>query len=192
MDPLTFADCLQLSAANFVAQMYDLADMPHARVHEIVGYFETFLQQNFISVLFSQIIRRLGVLGESEGNVKAYMAMTNFLQKPFFHVRNEYQCQAYFKSKGTFIEPEEIDIKEDTITSPAFPQPVRDTKIVKIQFIPLRLVLTKIFELPGFLRSTLSYLDEIQKYESIMFSLVQREMWKRKVASFGDRTVLPF
>lgn len=191
MDPNTFSKSMQHHAGNLVSELYNFPDVPRKRVHDILICFEKFLQQQFITSVFSQMTARLTNLGECEVNVDAYKSMIGVLQTPFFEFRNEYQSFQYFKLQGTYIEPEEVKVCVKSMPPPACPLSVISENTAVIQFIPLRTVLKKFFELPGVFNCVMSYLDELEEYTSFFANIVQSEMWKCKKKSSPDKLMLP-
>lgn len=96
-----------------------------------------------------------------------------------------------FRKLGTYIDPVSYCIGEreefGEINS------IRTLVHVPVtsQFIPLRYVLTKFFELPGLLDNVLDYLQMLSTNDQIITNLVQADYWKERILTFNEKIVLP-
>lgn len=63
-------------------------------------------------------------------------------------------------------------------------------KEVFAQFIPIREVLKKFFEMPNIYKETIAYLKSLED-DDIISNFVQASLWKKWSHDFGDQVVLP-
>ena len=191
MESLTFVESLNSFAAEFIAELYNIRDLPRIRVHELIVSFEKLIQQSFVRNFIDRIIDRLGHLGESQNNLADFKAIALLMRHPFEKFKTEALCLKYFEDIKTYIPPEEIEVIDEDEHVPANPIQLSPKPVVKIQFIPLRRVLQKFFEIPGIFENVASYVSEIRKYKSFSFSLIQSEYWKSIEALCNEEFVLP-
>lgn len=104
---------------------------------------------------------------------------------------SEHKRMKHYTNLGTYIPPQEYIIGERlnenrnrncfTIT------PTNCTE----QFIPLRKVLKKFFELKNVLRDTLEYMNKIKSYDTIFVNFIQGSVWQKKIKEHENQLVLP-
>lgn len=62
---------------------------------------------------------------------------------------------------------------------------------VTAQFIPLRFVFKKFFELPSIFDETLQYISILKKNTQIISNFIQGELWRKLTINDGDKIVFP-
>ena len=84
------------------------------------------------------------------------------------------------------VDNGDSDSDEETFSKPVsyIASKQNGIKIVKnvpifAQFIPLREVFHKFFELSGLLEKTLDYQNKILKYSNVMENIIQGNLWKK-------------
>ena len=65
MDPYGFPDALDKVAGRIVSELYQIPDLPRARVPEFVQKFESLLQDDCVPFRFIQMMDRLKFLGKT-------------------------------------------------------------------------------------------------------------------------------
>ncbi|XP_066596595.1 uncharacterized protein [Prorops nasuta] len=191
MDVNKFNEFITEAAACVIAKMYSSLDLPRARLHEIIEHFQAFLQNSTISTFMNHLIDRLKILGEYSDNISAYKTMLEILLNPFRNLRSEYQCIKYFKNSGIYISTENVVIGKEKVLDKKDDGSDLKIKEASMQFIPLRHVLTKFFELPKIFESVLSYIDKLEQDDILVTNIIQGNDWKRKKLLFPSRIVIP-
>lgn len=189
MNSQIFAHKFKRASANISCKWASLPDVARSRAFEFVHDVTSHLQGPLVNTLFETLLSRLSQLGESEANLRSYREMLTVVQTPFRSIESEHLLLQYLeKDLGLYIPPEEIIIDKQNVTAVKGEKVKKD---VSFQFIPLRKVFKKFFEIPNVLKSTQAHIEELEANDTILANVVQTEMWKEKKASFGNRLVLP-
>lgn len=190
MDQFQFDYNITGKAADLVGELYSYPDLTRTRVEKIVDLFGNFANQSAISALFNSVLKRLKDLGENSDNVASFASMFQTLQFPFNKFDTEWKCFEYFKQKGWYIPPEEIEIEsiykntiDETVSKPG------DGKI-NVQFVPVRQVLKQIIELPGIFKQIMSYVHGVEKEEHAIYNVMQTKYWQDKKSRLNCNEIL--
>ena len=98
----------------------------------------------------------------------------------------------YFVKRGSLILPEQIqvgereDFRNKNKKNDAVDGPVLVKIPVKVDFIPLRKILQKFFELSNVFQDTIDYLTNLENHKTIISNLVQGKFWKNFRRSFDE------
>ena len=60
------------------------------------------------------------------------------------------------------------------------------------QFIPMRMVLKQVFEIPGILTTCINYITEQSSLSEPLMSILQGQLWKDTTQLISQRHVIPF
>lgn len=192
MDPFHFDFVITRGAADVVGELYSYPDITRTKAQDIVNLFGNFARHSAIVEFSNFILKRLEVLGEEPSKLASYASMFQTIQFPFQKFDTEWKSLEYFKQQGWYIPPEEIKVvsvyeslNDDKICESSDAQ-------VPVQFISLRNVLKKLFELPQMFQHIMSYVKMLQTENHGTSNVMQTEYWQAKVASLsGDSIVLP-
>ena len=175
----------------FIAKLYKYTDVQRARVCEIIQDTTLLIERTLANVKneFNNLFT------SSQNNSVSPTDIAKVFDKfsnPFKNIKTEAQSFSEFKNRSTFIMPENFLLGE----KPKIKEQ-NGVKIVKnvpifAQFIPLREVFQKFFELPGILEKTLNYQNKILNYSNVMENIIQGNLWKKKIVQYGDKIVFPF
>ena len=141
IESLTFIESLNTFAADFVAELYNIRDLPRIRVHELIVSFEKLIQQSFVQNFIGRIIERLGHLEELQKNLADFKAIALMMRHTFEKFKTETLCLKYFEDIKPYIPLEEIEVKDEDEHVPANSIQLSPKPVVEFQFIPLRRVL---------------------------------------------------
>ena len=83
MESPTLVESLNTFADEFIAELYNIRDLPRIRVHELIESFEKLIQQSFVQNFIDRIIDRFGHLGESQNNLADFKAIALMIRHPF-------------------------------------------------------------------------------------------------------------
>ena len=106
-------------------------------------------------------------------------------------VDTEHKRLSNFRNLGTYIDPvtyhigEREEYRNINSTQTLVHVPLNS------QFIPLRLVLTKSFEIPGLYYETMNYIQTLTTNDQIISNLIQASYWKEQLSTFEGKTVFP-
>lgn len=95
------------------------------------------------------------------------------------------------KKHGTFIPPQSYALGNQEIFVEKEGKKELVNKTIVAQFIPIRDVFKKFFELPNILECTLKYIADAKKHSKIVKSIVQGSLSKEKSKIYKDKIVLP-
>ncbi|XP_043478510.1 uncharacterized protein LOC122508910 [Leptopilina heterotoma] len=192
MDPQIFCQILKLQADLVASKWLSQPDLTRTRAFEFIDDMTSILQQKSVTNLIHIVLLRLSQLGENSQNLHAFQRMFNDFQNVFAHIDTEHKCLVHFeKNLGTYFPPVEVIInKEDFYNNQANISDPENEK-VSFQFFPIRETIKKFLEIPGVLKSTLSYLADLENDDSILFNFVQGERWKIIKRDYENRIVLP-
>ena len=111
---------------------------------------------------------------------------------PFNRLCTEYRCFKTFEEAG-YLVPMENDIVGDRVD-----YKLKNTSIIKeivpvtAEFIPMRNVLQKVFNLPGVFSTVDKYIKKLQSENDCIENFVQGHLWKEQVTkNFQNKTVFP-
>lgn len=115
----------------------------------------------------------------------------NKFSEPFHQLKTEKQRLAQFKYYDSYIPPQNYQIGKRIEYKSAPTGTKRKDIPVVAQFIPIRQVLKKFFELPGIFDKTIKYLNILDSQKTIITNIYQSSHWKQKISSCKDKIVLP-
>lgn len=104
--------------------------------------------------------------------------MFQSLSNPFQHLDTEYKRITHFQTTGAYVPPESYHIGSRVGKKNSKKGVKAEMKQVTGQFIPLRYVLKKFFELPDVFKSTIQYMKDVQAESDVISNFVQCQRWK--------------
>lgn len=173
----------------FASKLSSYPDMARARAEKIINdtdqLFKTF---------FDKIKDIQEVIVDSDNSNNISQRVTEILERNrscFSDIATEWRCFKKFGKQGTFIPPqhyclgqrEEFVHKEQTQILKMVP--------VSAQYIPIRRVLKKFFEIPNYFEETLNYIETVNNKRNIITNIIQCQLWKNITQKFEDKLVLP-
>lgn len=155
----------------------------------IIDQIAEFLCSGVVDILEQKVVIKLK---ENECDCSAVTDIKNMfvaLKFPFKDYMTEHLRIEHFKASKYYIPPESCTISEDRLKT-FYTKEGPVTKFVKVtgQFVPLRKVLTKLFELPGSFSETMAHIDTLKKQDNSNFvsNLIQCSVWQRKGFTSSD------
>lgn len=95
----------------------------------------------------------------------------------FSDIQTEYLCLKKFQNLNTYIPPEHYTLGQREDYSHNGPVPILKMVPVTAQFVPLRLVLKKNFEIPGYSEKTLDFMNSLLNNKSVISNFIQCRLW---------------
>jgi len=117
---------------------------------------------------------------------------TTFLgiESRFSSLNTEYKRIKYYTDYSSYISPVEIVIGQSLNEN-------RNNKTFSIipthcteQFIPMRDVLKKIFQLKDILKDTIDYVNKIKSCDSVLINFIQGSVWEKKMKDYGENQIV--
>ena len=185
---------LRKNLTFLVSEIHSYPDMTRSRANDIVNNVSKLLTKQ--AEIFEKVIA-------NSSDLDTLNALIATMKEPFKFLGGdtEFKRLEYFRKKTkTYIPPEQIklgerveyDIKnKNNQQSQPETRPLSHRKCTA-EFIPLRLVLRKFFELPGVLSDTLTYLEYLNN-TSVISNFVQGEFWRAKMnlECYREKLILP-
>jgi hypothetical protein len=193
IDEENFENLVKRDAEKFAAFCYGHPDINRKRTLQLIDNFTKFMNGRALHNVRDRILSRLRSLGESTENLLKFETDFEILMNPFGSLNSDYRLRKQFEKGGNLIPPIQCKIgeREDFRNTKDAKAKIMTKIDVTIEFIPLRLVLTKFFEIPGILSKTLEYMENLNKNVSIISNFVQGEFWLEKSQNFGHKLVIP-
>ena len=186
--PLDYSVELRTILVFFVSKLYSYADMARSRANDIINNVSEILTKE--AELFQKVIENSSDLNDLKVLIANLKNTFKFLGDTEFKRRSYFQ-----KQLKTYIPPEQIKLGErvEYVSENNKPESrsVRH-KNSSAEFIPLREVLKRFFELPNVLSDTLKYLHYLQN-TPVISNFVQGDFWKTKMnlECYQGKLVLP-
>ncbi|XP_044013988.1 uncharacterized protein LOC122856376 [Aphidius gifuensis] len=176
--------------------MYSYPDVSRKRTLEILTDV-----RDLIKNIFSESINDIDTIKNENNNfmdlktkIDVVDQVKNKLQVRsclFDNFKTEYSFFDKFRASQNFVEPisyllgerRDYRVKHQTTKMNMIP--------VTAQFIPLRLVFKKFFELPFIFNETIDYIKSLKKSNDIISNFIQGELWQSLSLNDGNKIVFP-
>ena len=183
-----FDDSLIRNVDILIAKLYSKPGLPRNLVDSMVTDITDFLSADFLKILQNLCFQNLDK-GTPDHVRFQLTKMFDTVSNPFKHMSTEYKRFQHFQTLGSFIPPRSyvIDSRMERVRG------VPQMKDVTGQFIPLRQVLQKFFELPDVFNVMEASVKELESDDDGMLrSFIQSDVWKRKRSMYpADAHVFP-
>lgn len=175
---------------HYISKLYTYLDVPRVRVNDIVTSTKSLIDSYLLS-LQNSLLNRLKIFNLSFDVISAIKEVFIAFNNPFTDFKSEWRFFQFLQSCDTLIFPEnyligereEFRDKNDKSTIEIIP--------VYAQFIPLRKVFQKLFEIPDVFDKTLSYYQSLRSNKTIIENFVQGSLWEDISSQFTDKIVYP-
>lgn len=178
-------------AVRLAAKLYHFPDLSGKRINTVIHDFAQLFEDSLSSIK-SEVHKRLKSSGIEEKCISEIESVVDNLTKPFQNMETESQRFSKFRKCDTFIVPESYKIGERTEFKSTPTGVTRKEVSVVAQFIPIRHVLKKFFEMPGIFAKTMEYVNLLNSNSHIISNIIQCSHWKEKIAGHDkEKIVLP-
>jgi len=180
---------LQHETAKFASSFYNELSMNRKHVQTIVDTTRIFVK----NILFSYLKPNILNVFRNIDNTSLYKIeqIFNLFENPFESLDSEFKRFKYFKEKGTLIEPELYVIGQQTIGKQIDSNYVIVPTNVTGQYISVKSVLQKLFDLPDFLQQILNYMQSLSIESNGISNIIQAELFKKLQEKYPNRTIIP-
>lgn len=169
----------------FTAELLQYPDIPRTRAINIINSTNKLIRHT-LNTVKEEVLANIETPATYNSIEKIFQNHFSTFTAP----ETEWNLFDKYKSFGTFIKPEEYLLGEISEFTKKNNKRTLKIKEVYGQFIPMRTVLKKFFELPGVYDSTVDYLETLRNPE-IIANFVQSHVWKASTADFKEKLVLP-
>lgn len=175
---------------KFAAKLHSYVDVPRTRVQNIINDTAV-LVKSMMQGIKCDVKKALDSNCDKEEVLKKIEQILDIQSSKFSTISNEWHCFKHFKQLGTYIAPQSYLLGErvEFVKENA----VQVTKAVPVtgQFIPIRLVFQKFFEIPGLLNETLEYIESLTSNKLIISNSIQGSLWKTMTEECQNKIVMP-
>jgi len=124
-------------------------------------------------------------------NISDYINTTfQGFESRFSNLNTEYKRIKYYTDCGSYISPTEIIIgqrlNENRNNNTFSIIPTHCTE----QFIPMRDVLKKFFQLKDILKNSIDYVNETKSCDAVLMNFTQGSVWKNKMKDYGKNQIV--
>lgn len=139
------------------------------------------LQQNIDNVL-----KKYPIISESDcDTIKKSFSVYN---NPLYALATEHKKHAYFKKMGSIIEYETF-VMDNVPRKNA--QGMEEQTEVKGYYFPIEKILQKVFQLPNFYDTLMSYTEQAKDNDEFITSYIASKCWEKKQQHFEGKIVFP-
>lgn len=173
-----------------VSKLYNYNDIARKRTQEVIHDVSE-LVENIISNLKTELLKVVQKNSEVLLTTNKINETCSKYTNLFKNLKTEHSCLVAFEKSGTYIRPESylLGERKNVITQKG--QRVLKMVPVTAQFVPIRYVLQKFFEIPGGFNETLDYIKELQRDKDILSNFIQGRLWMSLLTDINDKLILP-
>ena len=171
----------------FIAELHNYSDASRKRVEDILK--DT---SELIKTTFTAVKDEVHILFRNQKNNNSICPsdVDKVIEKfsnPFKNMETEAQSFSAFKPSDSLILPKSFLLgQKEKIVEKDNTKIIKNVPVVP-QFIPLRQVFKKFFEIPGEFDKIIEYQHRILRHSKIMLNIIQGPLWKKKVFNFDDK-----
>lgn len=191
INPCDFDAALDADALQLVSKLYAKRRFPLNAAESILEDFQKFLGGGHLSILIAKVSSALSRAECVDDEKEEILSMFAHLEQPFETLRSDYRQIRRLEEDGYYIAPESYII--DRSFAAKSTRQGRQGKMVSLtgQYIPLRWVLKKFFELPGALLTMLAYMDSLMANDSeVIGNYIQSKHWAEKRSRFNKNVIV--
>lgn len=180
----------------FAAKLHSYPDIPRSRVTEIINDVNELFQLTLHNIE-KDIAEEVSTKTDFVDSIQTVL-LTTFIATVFSEacagfekIKTEWRCFKTFEKFGTFIPPTHLDLgqREEFVHG----DEGQTLKMIKVtaQFISIRYVFQKFFEIPGYLEKTLQYVNFLRDEKNVISNVIQGSLWQNISKKFQDKIVFP-
>lgn len=175
---------------KFAAKLHNYADVRRSRTKCIINDANE-LFKHIIQDMKQDLVHAFDCLQNKNKIISNIEKVFENTCSQFANVNTEWLCLKKFEQIGTYIPPQEylLGERQDFMIKNG----VQVAKFIPVhaQFIPIRRVLKKFFEIPGLLNETLCFMNSLQENRSIISNFTQGSLWRDMTKKFENKIVMP-
>ncbi|XP_044011924.1 uncharacterized protein LOC122854951 isoform X1 [Aphidius gifuensis] len=168
------------------ARLYSYVDMPRNKTSEIINFTSDYAQTS-LQKIKKNIIDKLSIDSEKSAISKIFENCTN----EFNEFKTEHKAFKRFKELGTYIPPVSYLIGNRQEYYQKQSNQILKMIQVTVEFIPLRDVFKKFFELPHVYNDMINYIQVLKDSPTINSNFIQGNLWQKIVSHDENKLILP-
>lgn len=174
----------------FAARLYSYPDVTRRRAEEIITDVNELFGDMLLSIE-TEVMEAISPLNNSKSVVNKIKSSFSHHRSLFDDVKTEWCCFRKFEKQHSYIPPVHFMIgdRQDFVKQNLS----KTMKIIPVtaQFIPMRMVFQRFFQIPMLLAETLEYMKSLSDNNIIISNFIQGTLWREIIAHFDGKTVLP-
>ncbi|CAD6210001.1 GSCOCG00010863001-RA-CDS [Cotesia congregata] len=172
----------------FAAKLHSFLDIPRTKVESIIRDADIFLQ-NSLQNLKNNVLQATSL--DDKKIMEKIEEVFKQSKSSFEEIKTEQLCLRKFKECNTFIEPIAYCFGEREKFVHEENHQVLKLILVTAQFILIRHVFQKLFEIPGLLDATMEYVNSLLIDGTFISNFIQSNLWRELSSKFKDNIVFP-
>ncbi|XP_011699565.1 PREDICTED: uncharacterized protein LOC105456901, partial [Wasmannia auropunctata] len=175
----------------YIAKLYANHQLPRNHIQNILDDSRDLMQQMILAIepIMKDILINNGV---NQNTIVSIKSCFEQLLEPFSELSSECRRFKAFSETGCFINSVDHTVGQRTDEKLHNGNIVKEIVPVFAKFIPMRVVLQKIFNLPHVFSSVNSYVNTLLQENNIIENFVQGDLWRNKIKfHFQNKIVFP-
>lgn len=172
-----FKSIIKNEAIKFIAHLYNLSLLPRSHVQLVIDTFSMFFNGELVIFLETFIIDILNNLGAPVKHIEDTRNLFSVFKQPFADLSTEFLRLKALENSNCFIRPVDYTLGERRETVKISQTVLYKSVPVTAQFIPLRLVFSRIFENTNMLKLILDYKASLQNESEAITDFTQSKYW---------------
>lgn len=172
-----FRTIIKDEAIKFIAHLYTLSLLPRSHVQFIIDTFGMFFNGELVIFLEKFVIDLLHNLAAPAKNVEDIRNLFSAFKDPFADLSTEFLRIKALEKSNCFIRPVDYTLGERKERIKQCQTVLYKSVPVTAQFIPLRLVFSRIFENTNMLKTILNYKTDLQNEVEVVTAFIQSKYW---------------
>lgn len=173
----------------FAAKLHNYPDITRKQSAQIINDVDKLIK-NIIDNTEKDVLKEIS---SPSNNIKLekIKEVFNNSRSLFRNIKTEWLCFRTFQQYNTYISPIEYILGERQEF--VYEGNVQVMKMVKVtaQFIPMRFVFQKFFEIPGLFTEIIEYMNSLLCDNILISNFIQGTLWKKTVLKYNGKIVFP-
>ncbi|KAF2884895.1 hypothetical protein ILUMI_21266 [Ignelater luminosus] len=178
---------LELQALQFISKLYNSSTLPRSHVQMVIEATTELLSGNFVISLKESVLNTLLNKSYDKEDIDKLGQLFEMFQNPFHNLSSEYLRLKAFEKTKSLLQPIQyvIGTKYDTKDH------LYKSIDVTAQFIPLRIVFKKFFEMPNTFDIVTKYVDTLKAEPNNVTNIMQTSFWQNIEHKYEEKVVFP-
>lgn len=186
-----FRRALFQSSLSYSAKLYSNISMNRSKVQEMVNLTSDFASSGFLDINKHKTISLLTDHNVPNEEVHDLNEMFSSMQNSFLGLKTESQRVRALENSDCFVHPKKFHVGVREVIKRVNGEQVRTPVELTGQYISIKQVLKKFFELPGVLDATLNNIQMLRGSNTFT-NIVQSPIWRNiERTHFQNKLVLP-
>lgn len=175
---------------TFGAKLYSFPDVSRNRANEIISDVDQLITVA-LNTIEEDVIKAFSSFNHANDITEKIKDSIRQQRAGLDKLKSEWLCLREFGRHKTYIPPVSFLIGERQEVIPKKGIQVLKMVSVTAEFIPIRLVLQRFFEIPGMFTETIGYMNSLMNDNALISNFIQGSLWKETILNFSGKIVLP-